>query len=138
NLVAQVYANAGLQDQVSAVQTAEKLRDLGWDPSANAYDAACALARCIPVVQKDDQLDAAKRKAAVQFYGDQAMAMLRDAVAKGSKAAPRINKPPTLDALRAREDFRKLLAEREPRPKASKDNGPLPKCPPAAPPRHDP
>ena len=106
-----VQANAGLQDQVAAVQAAQKLRDLGWDPPGNAYDAGCALALCIPVVDKDDQLDAAKRQVAVQFYGDQALAMLRAAVAKGYRDAEHMKKDKNLDALREREDFKKLLAE---------------------------
>ena len=62
-------------------------------------------------MEKDDQLDAAKRQAAVQFYGDQAMAMLRDAVAKGYKDAAHMKKDTDLDPLRQREDFKKLLSE---------------------------
>ena len=113
NLMVLVDANAGLQDQAAAVQAAEKLRDLAWDPPGNAYDAGCALALCIPVVEKDDPLNAEKRQAAVQFYGDQAMAMLRDAVAKGFKDAEHMKKDKDLDPLREREDFQKLLAEVE-------------------------
>jgi eukaryotic-like serine/threonine-protein kinase len=111
DLIAMVHANAGLQDQAAAVQAAQKLCDLPWDPPGNAYDAGCALALCIPVVQEGDQLDAAKRQAAVQFYGDQAMAMLRDAVAKGFKDAEHMKQDKDLDALRERDDFKKLLTE---------------------------
>jgi serine/threonine protein kinase/tetratricopeptide (TPR) repeat protein len=116
-----VHANAGLQDQATAVQAAQKLRDLGWDLPGDAYDAGCALAICIPVVQKDDRLDPAKRQAAAQFYGDQAMAMLRTAVANGYKDAAQIKKDTDLVALRDREDFRKLLAEVEAGLKKAKD-----------------
>ena len=100
-------------DQSGALQAAQKLRDLGWDPPGNAYDAGCELALCIPIVEKDDQLDAAKRQAAVQFYGDQAMAMLRQAVEKGYKNAAHMKKDTDLDPLRKREDFKKLVAELE-------------------------
>jgi hypothetical protein len=72
-----------------------------------------ALASCIPIVQKDDHLDAAKRQATVQFYGDEAMKMLKDAVAKGYKDALHMRKDKDLDALRERDDFKKLLAELE-------------------------
>src|SRR5262249_4506790 len=106
-------ANAGLRDQAAAVQAATKLRDLGWDPSGNAYDAGCALALCIPVVEEDHQLDTAKRQAAVRFYGAQAMAILLDDVAKGYKDAEKMKKDKALDPLRQRDDFRKLLAELE-------------------------
>jgi serine/threonine protein kinase/tetratricopeptide (TPR) repeat protein len=109
NLSFLVRAHAGLQDRAAALHVAQKARDLGSDPG-NAYDAACVLALCIPVVEKDDQLDAANRQAAVQFYGDQAMAMLRAAVARGYKNAERVTQDKDLDALRGREDFKELLA----------------------------
>ena len=52
NLTALIRANAGLGDPAGAKQAAEKLRDLGWDPPGNAYDAARALALCIPIVRR--------------------------------------------------------------------------------------
>ena len=113
HLMVLVHANAGLQDRAAAVQAAEKLRDLAWDPPGNAYDAVCALAYCIPVVKKDDQLDAAKRQAAMQFYGDEAMKMLRDSAAKGYKFVEQMKTDKYLDPLREREDFKTLLAEVE-------------------------
>lgn len=114
NMRALVKANAGLQDQAAALQAARTLRDLGWDPPGDAHYAAHALAPCISVVEKDQQLDAAKRQAAVQFYGDEAMKMLRDAVGKCWKdAALFLAKDPALAPLRQRDDFKKLLAEAE-------------------------
>jgi tetratricopeptide (TPR) repeat protein len=107
-----VEANAGLQDLAGALQAARKLRDLGWDPPGDAHYAAHALAGCIPVVGGDQQLDAAKRRAAVAFYGDEAMKMLRDAVGKGwENAALYLTRDPALAPLRQRDDFKKLLAE---------------------------
>ena len=75
--------------------------------------AAWTLARCVPVVEKDDKLDEAKRRAEMQFYADQAMAMLRDAVAKGYKNADDMKTDKDLDPLREREDFKKVVAELE-------------------------
>jgi hypothetical protein len=57
---------------------------------------------------------------AVQFYGDEAMKMLRDAVAKGYKDADHIKKDVDLDQLRSRDDFKKLLAELEAKNKTGK------------------
>ena len=51
-----IMASAGLGDQASAKQAAEKLRDVGFDPPGNAYDAACGLSRCIPIAQNDDRV----------------------------------------------------------------------------------
>src|SRR5207253_11305860 len=60
NLWQLVRANAGLLDQAAAVRAAERIRDLGWNPPGDAYDAACYLALCIPIVAKADALDAAQ------------------------------------------------------------------------------
>jgi hypothetical protein len=106
-----VAAYAGLQDQAAALQAARKLRDLGWDPPKDVYYAAHALAMCIPIVEKDQQLDAAKRQAAVQFYGDETMKMLRDAVGKGFTYEGHGAGDPALEPLRDRGDFKKLIQE---------------------------
>jgi tetratricopeptide (TPR) repeat protein len=108
-----IRTDAGLGDQAGAQRAAEQLRDLGWEPPATAYEAGRALSLCIPLVQKDDQLDAAQRQAAVKFYGDQALAMLRAAVAQGYKDAEHMKQDKDLDAVREREDFKKLLAQLE-------------------------
>jgi serine/threonine-protein kinase len=113
HLLALIVSCAGLQDRAAAVRAAETLRDLGWDPAGNAYDAACGLALCIPLVEKDPQADAGRRHQQAQFYGDQALAMLRTAVAKGYQDAAHMRKDKDLDPLRGRDDFQKLLAELE-------------------------
>src|SRR5207247_1549375 len=48
-LLALARTGAGQGDQTAALEAAAKLRDLGWDPPGNAYDAACALARCVSI-----------------------------------------------------------------------------------------
>jgi tetratricopeptide (TPR) repeat protein len=116
NLWALAQAQAGLLDRAAAVKTAEQIRDLGWNPEEDAYDAACALALCIPIVEKHEKLDAQERQAAVQFYGDEAMKLLGDAVSKGFKDAGRIRAESDLAPLRNRDDFQKLLADLEAQP----------------------
>ena len=64
-------------------------------------------------MQELKQLDAAQRQAAIEFYADQAMAMLRDAVATGWKDTAQMKKDTNLDALRQREDFQQLLKDLE-------------------------
>ena len=93
------------------MRTAETRRDLGWDAPADAYDAACFLSQCIPIVAKHDKLDDQERKEAAQFYGDAAMKLLRDAVSKGFKDVAHMKKDTDLDPLRQREDFQKLISE---------------------------
>ncbi len=104
---------AGQGDRPAALAAATKRRDLGWDPAVDAYDAACMMARCVPIVEKNAKLNAAKRQAEMQFYADQAMAMLREAVAKGYENVEHVKKEKALDALREREDFKKVVTELE-------------------------
>src|SRR6266404_3954337 len=117
NLAALIQTNAGLGHQAGAKQAAGKLRDLGWDPPSAAYDAACGLSLCIPIVQKDDSATKEERDKQAAFYGHEAMKMLRDAVAKGYQDAAHMDKDSDLDALRERHDFKKFLAELEARKK---------------------
>lgn len=102
---------SGLRDRSAALAAAARRRDLGWEPAADAYDAACMLARCVPIVAQSDTPDAAKRQAETQFYADQAMTMLRDAIAKGYRNLKHMKEDPELNVLREREDFKTLLAE---------------------------
>jgi tetratricopeptide (TPR) repeat protein len=104
---------AGLGDQAGAIGIAQQLRDLGWDPGADAYDAARDLSLCIPIVAKNEKASQEERDKQAAFYGDGAVKMLRDAVAKGFKDADRMKNDNGLDALRQRDDFKKLLTELE-------------------------
>jgi serine/threonine protein kinase/tetratricopeptide (TPR) repeat protein len=113
NLAALVQAHAGLGNPAAAKQVAQKLRGLGWDPPAHVYDAACALALCIPIIQKNEQATKEARDKQVAFYGDEAMQMLHAAVAKGFKNAAHMKQDPDLRELRERNDFKKLLANLE-------------------------
>jgi tetratricopeptide (TPR) repeat protein len=105
--------HAGLLAQEDAVRTAETCRDLGWNPPADAYDAAGFLSRCIPIVAKHAKLDDKQRKKAAQFYSDAAMKLLREAVSKGFKDLALMKQDTDLAPLRQREDFKKLVAELE-------------------------
>src|SRR5262249_16165719 len=105
--------HAGLLEREDAVRTAETCRDLGWDAPADAYNAACFLSLCVPIVARHDKLDATQRKEAAQFYGDAAMKLLRDAVSTGYKDVAHMKKDTDLDPLRQQDDFQKLVAELE-------------------------
>jgi serine/threonine protein kinase len=111
NVLTTVHAT--LLEPDEAVRTAEICRDLGWNAPADAYDAACSLSLCMPILARHEKLDGKARKDAVQFYGDAAMKLLRDAVSKGFNDAAHMKKDTDLDPLREREDFQKLMAELE-------------------------
>jgi hypothetical protein len=104
---------AGLGEHSGAVRIADQLAALGWNPQDDAYNAACAMAQCIPIVDKDVKLPKPKRQVLTQSYADRALALLRRAITKGYKDAANMKKDTDLDPLRSREDFQKLLAELE-------------------------
>jgi hypothetical protein len=79
-----------------AVNTAEAIRYKVLDIATSAARAAEAW-----------------RQQQARFYGDQALAMLRTAVARGYKDAAHMKEDKDLDPLRGRGDFQKLLAELE-------------------------
>jgi serine/threonine protein kinase/tetratricopeptide (TPR) repeat protein len=113
NLKLLITVHAGLLEQADAVRVAEMVRDLDWNQPVQACEAACCLCRCVPIVAKHDKLDDKQRKEAAQFYCDRAMKFLRDGVSKGYKDVTPFKVEPSLDPLREREDFQKLVAELE-------------------------
>jgi hypothetical protein len=113
HLAALTEVHGALLEQEDAVRTAETCRDLGWNAPADAYNAACFLSRCIPIVAQHDKLDDKQRQEAAQFYGAAAMKLLREAVSKGYKDVARMKQDTDLAPLRQREDLQKLVAELE-------------------------
>jgi serine/threonine protein kinase/predicted RNA polymerase sigma factor len=111
HLMELTLVHAALLEQQDAVRTAQTRRYLGWNAPADAYDAACFLSRCLPIVAKHAKLDAKERKTAAQFYGGAAMKLLREAVRKGYKDVVQMKQDPDLDPLRRREDFQKFVAQ---------------------------
>ncbi len=114
HLRVQVQCSAGLGNHTAAMETAARIRDLGWDPANNAYFAAAALARCVPIVEKADHLSAEEREKQIQSYADKAMTMLTHAVAAGYRDGVHLQTAKDLNPLRSREDFQKLIAQVEP------------------------
>jgi hypothetical protein len=102
---------AGLGDQAAARQTAEQLARLGWDPAEDTFAAACALAQCIPVLEKDAQLPPAQRQELIQSYTEQALARLRQAIRNGYKDVAHLDKVPELQPLRSHGGFQQLLTD---------------------------
>jgi hypothetical protein len=85
-----------------------------WEKSnradaASLYNAACHRAFTAAVLRAADSSPAGTKQADAE--AEKAMAWLRKAVAAGYKNAAHMEKDKDLDALREREDFKKLLAE---------------------------
>jgi hypothetical protein len=90
-----------MKDPVGCRQTAEMWEKLNHTDANSLYSAACMRA-VTAATAGAKQADA---------EADKAMAWLKQAVAAGWKDAAHMQKDHDLDALREREDFKKLLAE---------------------------
>jgi hypothetical protein len=93
-----------MKDPVGCLQTATMWDKLNRTDADSLYNAACMRAVTATVVRATDPKQA-------DAEADKAMAWLKKAVAAGYKDAAHMQKDKDLDALREREDFKKLLAE---------------------------
>jgi len=93
--------------------TAEMWENRNYSDADSLYNAACFRAVTSAVLKIDPKTPAADATRLATEEADRAMAWLRKAVAAGFKDAGKMTKDTNLDALRAREDFKKLLAELE-------------------------
>ena len=85
------------------------------------YDAACYRAVCAAVILEDPNTPAADAARLASEQADLAMNWLEKAVAAGWTDFEWLQQDSDLDALREREDFKKLLAELEARQNQAAD-----------------
>ena len=97
------------KDAAGCRVTVEMLEKLKLTDGDSLYDAACMRAVTAAVICASDKSPTAAQDAAVE--AERAMAWLRQAVAAGYEDGEYMQKDNDLDALRDREDFKKLLAE---------------------------
>ena len=101
NLEFQARSQAGLGDGSGAIETAESIARLGFEPAADSYASARAFSRSIPRAGRADPLR----------FADRAMAKLTKAVAAGYRDVATLRKEPALDPLRSRPDFQALMMD---------------------------
>jgi tetratricopeptide (TPR) repeat protein len=102
-----------LGEHAGAAKTALEMARSSPVSAERCYHAACVLAQCMTLADKDATLSGEKRKGLAQSYGDRAVELLREAVGKGFKDPEHMNKDTALDSLRSRDDFKKLASELE-------------------------
>jgi serine/threonine-protein kinase len=85
------------------VIVADLLADNAREPD-DVYNAACGYALCVPLAEKP---------VTKEQYAARAVELLRKAVARGFKDAAQLKQDTDLDALRQRDDFKKLVADLE-------------------------
>ena len=113
NLQTLAQSYLGLGDHARMATTADEMARFGYDPPNDTYIAACFLSRCISLAEKDAKLAEDKRKQLSQSYAEQALALLRQAATRGFRNVSRLKQEPDLAPLRARQEFKKLLADLE-------------------------
>jgi hypothetical protein len=101
-----------LKDVAGCQETADKWEALKRTGPESLYKSACFRAVCAAVIRETDTTPAGDAKATEQ--ADRAMAWLTQAAAAaGDPVVAILKQDKDLDALRDREDFKKLLAELE-------------------------
>jgi serine/threonine protein kinase len=108
-----------LKDHEAASSAASEFLQADVEPPRDAYTAACLFAGCVRLAAQDERLSADKRQELATMYEDRAMSALRQAIDKGAKEVSQIPKDSSLDPLRSRRDFQKLLSELEEKSKPS-------------------
>src|SRR5262249_16894655 len=97
-------------------QSAEMWEKLNRTDADSLYEAASMRAVTAAVLMQDPKTPPSDADRLAKDEADQAMVRLKRAVAAGYKNLIPITIDPDFDALRRREDFKKLLAELAARP----------------------
>jgi tetratricopeptide (TPR) repeat protein/tRNA A-37 threonylcarbamoyl transferase component Bud32 len=103
------------KDAAGCRATAEMWEKLNRTDAASLYIAACMRAVTAAVLKQDPKTSVADATRLANEEADRAMAWLTKAAAAGYKDAANMKKDKDLDPLRDRDDFKKLLAELEPK-----------------------
>ena len=102
-----------LKDHAGAAVAAAEFLQAEVEPPRDAYIASGLFAVCVRLAAQDERLTADKRQALATAYGDRALSAVRQAIDKGAKEVSQILTDSSLDPLRSRPDFQKLLSELE-------------------------
>jgi tetratricopeptide (TPR) repeat protein len=97
------------KDAAGCRALAESWEKLERTDQHSLYNAACFRAVTAAVIRATDESEGARKKAEAEAA--RAMAWLKQAVAAGYKDAGHVKQDKDLDALRDREDFKKLIGE---------------------------
>jgi len=120
-LAVRVRALSRAGRHADAAVTADRLYDRDPKGPADLYNAGCAYALCVTAVGpgKPPAQLSPEEKASRERYAARAVAVLREAVAKGYQDAAHMKQNTDLAPLRGRDDFQKLLAELEAKSKVA-------------------
>jgi serine/threonine protein kinase/Flp pilus assembly protein TadD len=108
-------------DAAGCLAAAAEYEALNPTDAGGLYDAACYRAVCAAVLPQDPKTPAGDAARLGKEQADLAMAWLGKAVAAGFVDTGHMKQDADLDALREREDFKKLLAELEAKQQETRD-----------------
>jgi tetratricopeptide (TPR) repeat protein len=94
-----------------AADTSEECLKLWPGHVTELYTVGCELALCVRLAGQGRAELTARQEAERRGYADRAVELLRQAVAAGFKDLKKLRENPDLDPLRARDDFKQMLAE---------------------------
>jgi tetratricopeptide (TPR) repeat protein len=100
-----------LGEHAAAALAADDLARIALDPALDSYNAACYLSRCVTLAEKDAKLPQVRREELAKSYGDRAIELLRQAIARGYKDARHMKEDSDLEPLHSRADFQQLVAK---------------------------
>lgn len=108
-------AMAMMGDYRGASTETERAVAIAPDDGLILYNSACAFSNCTAAVRRDAKLSAAERDGLAEQYARRAMELLQQAKGTGYfNAVARVRHlwhDPDLEAIRQRDDFKKLLSE---------------------------
>jgi tetratricopeptide (TPR) repeat protein len=79
------------------------------DSPPDRFRAGAFLARCVPMAAAGERLDATRRADLARGYADRAVELLRESLKAGYPDVEALKSDHAFDALRSRDDFRRLL-----------------------------
>jgi serine/threonine-protein kinase len=96
-------------DHRAAAANAEKLARVFPEDGQYAWNAAIFLTRCIPLAEADAAPAPDQRRQLTEDYGQQAVALLRQAVQQRPENVQQLKESKDLELLRARRDFAEVM-----------------------------
>ncbi|MBI3465447.1 MAG: tetratricopeptide repeat protein [Planctomycetes bacterium] len=110
-----------LGDHAAAAKTAVQMAAVRSENADDAYNAACILARCVPLGRADDTLPESQRASLAAHYADDAVKLLQQSVAAGWTDFDHMEKDSDLQAVRDHPGYRELITKHQEGKSGSKE-----------------
>ena len=102
-----------LGDHAAAAKTAVQMAAVRPENADDAYNAACFVARCVPLARADETLPESERANLDARYADQAVELLRQSVSAGWKDFDHMQMDADLAAIRDHPAYKQLIVNHQ-------------------------